>query len=152
MGEDSRAAVPSTSLRACPERSEGTGPGCPEAPRPEGRGGDLVLSLRRELRPNSRLHFTNTAPPMRVEATDDASAAYTQLNRYGCANRDTVGYWVTTLERQRSDAQPRTVTLTIYPYWSGDSKTQSVTFADVPLPPRQNVDDVVDASRQVVRY
>jgi hypothetical protein len=116
------------------------------------RRGDLVLSLRRELRPDAKLHLTNTAPPMRVKATDDAGAAYTQLNGYRCWNRGTVGYWVTTLEREQTDARPKTVTLTIYPYWSGARKAQSVTFPDVPLPPRQNVDDVVKAATEVIHY
>jgi hypothetical protein len=117
------------------------------------RRGDLVLSLRRELRSEATLQERlNSAVAMRVEAVDDTGARYTQLDRYGCYNYLRVGYWTTTLERGEASRQPKTVTLTIHPYPEDVSEAQSVTFRDLPLPPRQDAYDVIRESCEVIQY
>jgi hypothetical protein len=117
------------------------------------RNGDIVLSLSRELNPESRLSRSmDAAPVMRVEATDSAGGRYTQLHRYSCYSSSTVGYWGTTLERSSAAGNPRTVTLIVHPYAKGVSEDQSVTFRNLPLPPRQNTDDLFAAETEVIQY
>ena len=113
------------------------------------RHGDIVLSLQRAVNPKSALSASERA--VRVEATDDVGGEYEQLGHYNCWNTGRVGYWITTLKRQQAKGSPQAVTLIIYPCPSGVSAGEVVRF-DVPLPPRQKVDDVLKAATEVTQY
>jgi len=113
--------------------------------------GDIILSLQRNLTPESGLSkWVNGAIPMRVEATDDEEQKYTQLNRYRCDNYFDLGYWVTTLKCGSSVGNPKTVTLTIYPYPNGMSENQFVVLRGIALPSRQK--DPFKTSQEVIQY
>ncbi len=115
--------------------------------------GDIVLSLSRVKTAESLVpKWYNTTPAIRVEAVGNRSGGYSQLNVYSCYNRWDAGYWTTTLKAESPEADPRTITLTISPYPRSWSEGQSVTFDNVPLPPRQDVDDVFEAETEVIQY
>jgi len=117
------------------------------------RRGDIVLSLSRDFKPESPGGpYWNTAVPVRAEASDNGGGEYEQLNRYGCDSRVTVSYWTTILRHKQGGANRSRATFTIYPYPRGQAKGQSVTFANVPMPPRQNVDDVFATETEVIQY
>jgi hypothetical protein len=114
------------------------------------RRGDLLLSVSRAETPGSQMPSVyNGAPPLAVEAQGSGGERYEQQNGYSCSNARHAGYWTTTLEPESESSQPASITLTIRPYAHGPSEGQSVTFRNVPLPPRQDVDDVMAASREV---
>jgi hypothetical protein len=118
------------------------------------REGDIVLSLSRQWKDESTLsRYMDSAPVIWVQAADNAGGRYTQLNRFSCYNTGTVGYWTTTLQRSSAAGNPSTVTLTVYPYVrKGRSPGQSVSFRNIPLPPRQNTDDLFAAETEVIQY
>ncbi|NIM04370.1 MAG: hypothetical protein GTN69_05260 [Armatimonadetes bacterium] len=111
------------------------------------RRGDIVLSLNRTLKPDPTISYKG-GQPFRAEATDNAGGEYEQLDGFSCIGP----YWTTTLEHKRGGTNPSRATITIYPYPEGQGAEQSVTFADVPLPPRQKVDDVFAAETEVIQY
>ncbi|MBE9565525.1 MAG: hypothetical protein IMF16_02110, partial [Proteobacteria bacterium] len=114
---------------------------------------DVTLSLSRINTPDSAVQAVyNTAEPIRVDAVGSSGERYEQLSRYGCYNAYDVGYWTTTLERQEPGDDPRAVTLTIEPFPKGVSEGQSVIFRYVPLPPRQDVEDVYLTAIEVTEY
>ena len=117
------------------------------------RHGDIVLSLSRELKPGAPTGpYWNASPIMRAAARDDAGIEYEQLGRYGCNSSLRIAYWTTILERPSEAGRPRTVTLTIWPYAKGAGEEQSVTFQNLRLPPRQDVEDVWEAAKEVIQY
>jgi hypothetical protein len=121
------------------------------------RHGDIWLSLSRAETADSRMGDAyNSAPPIRVEAVGSGGESYSQLGRYSCYNMGGegwgVGYWTTTLEAADPDRRPRSVTLTVVPYPEGVSKADSVTFRNVRLPARQDVDDPIAAEVELIEY
>jgi hypothetical protein len=59
------------------------------------------------------------------------------------------------LTRKKSPIPPglaRTVSIIVQGGTFGMGGDQTVTFADLPLPPRQNVDDLFAAETQVIQY
>jgi len=115
--------------------------------------GDVVLSLSRVETPDSEMPSVyNSAPPLVVEAVGSAGEQYSQDNRFGCYNARHSGYWTTTLKPAKPNSYPRSITLTIWPYPESPSEDQSVTFYNIPLPPRQNVDDLFAAETEVIQY
>lgn len=116
------------------------------------RHGGLLLSVSRAETPGSQMPIVyNSAPPLEVEAQGSGGERYVQQDGYSCYNARHAGYWTTTLKPESESSRPATITLTIRPYPESPSADQSVTFRNVPLPPRQDVDDVMAASREVVQ-
>ncbi len=111
------------------------------------RDGDIALSLSR----TTSRRWYNAGTPIRVEAAGCGGERYAQYNGYGTSEYCGVGYWTTRLDREESGRDPKTVTLTIYPH-PRVSEGQSVTFHDLPLPPRRDVDDVFEAETERIRY
>ena len=117
------------------------------------RSGDVVLSLSRVETPDSEMPSVyNTAPPLVVEGVGSAREQYDQQGYFTCFNARHSGYWTTSLKPARPSSYPRSITLTIWPYPESPSEDQSVTFYNIPLPPRQNVDDVFAAETEVIQY
>jgi len=117
------------------------------------RDGDVVLSLSRVERADGEMPLVyNTAPPLVVEGVGSAGEQYEQQRYFSCYNARHSGYWTTTLKPLKPDAHPRSLTLTIWPYPDSPSDDQSVTFYDVLLPPRQNVDDLFAAETEMIQY
>ncbi len=111
------------------------------------RNGDVVLSL-------SGVAIHSSAPPLGVKATGSGGEHYTQDSHFGCSyhySRHSV-YWVTTLIPADRDRHPRSFTLTVTPDPEAPSADQSVTFRNIPLPPRQNTDDLFAAETEVIQY
>jgi hypothetical protein len=112
------------------------------------KSGDLYVTLSRAPSDQGPKHW-NGGIPMDVEAVDNLGAHYVQRNGCGCS----LDYWVRTLDRKedaRSSATPGTVSLTIYPYPQGPNADQSVTFRNLPLPPRQDKEDL--SEEEVIQY
>ena len=108
------------------------------------RSGDILLSLSRIETPDSQMPSEyNTAPQLVVEARGSGGEEYTQQNGYSCYNVCDSGYWTTTLRPTNPTTHWCSVTLTIWPYKLSPSEDQSVTFRNIPVPARQNVDDVI---------
>ena len=117
------------------------------------RNGDVLLSLSRVMTADSQMPSVyNSALPLVVEARGTGGERYTQDNGYGCFNARHSGYWTTTLKPANAESRPRSVTLTIWPYKESPSEDQSVTFRNIPVPPREDVDDVMAASTEVIQY
>jgi len=117
------------------------------------RSGDILLSLSRVETPDSEMPSVyNSAPRLFVEARGNGGEEYTQQNYFGCFNARHSGYWTTTLKPANAESRPRSITLTIWPYKESPSEDQSVTFRNIPVPPRQDVDDVMAASTEVIQY
>ena len=64
----------------------------------------------------------------------------------GCA------YVVVRLIPVAKTSQPEAITLTVTPYAAEPSKDQTVTFENLPLPPRQPVDDLRAAEVEVIEH
>ena len=117
------------------------------------RHGDILLSLSRVETPDTQMPSVyNSAPALEVQAVGSGGEPYEQLNGYSCYNARHSGYWTTTLKPVNAAAQPRAITLTIRPYPRDPCRDQWVTFRNVPLPPRQDVDDVYAAAREVTQH
>ncbi|NIR01080.1 MAG: hypothetical protein GTN78_12915 [Gemmatimonadales bacterium] len=117
------------------------------------RRGDLVLSLHRAPRPESPIsRWQNGAVAWEVEAVDDAGVGYRCTVGGPWSSYFLVSYGTATLVREQGEGNARTVTVTIYPYPRGETADQSVTFPNIPLPPRQDVDDVFAAETEVIQY
>jgi len=117
------------------------------------RNGDVVLSVSRVETPDSEMPLAyNSAPPLVVEGIGSPGELYAQQNYYGCYNARRSGYWTTTLKPEDPGALPRSLTLTIWPYRESPSEEQFVVFPNVPLPPRQDVNDLYAAEKRVVQY
>ena len=117
------------------------------------RRGDLVLSLHRAPRSESTMsRWQNGSVAWKVEAVDDAGVGYHVVARGPQSSYFLVGYGRASLQREWEEGIPRSVTLTIYPYPQGKTTDQSVTFRNIPLPPRQNVDDLCAAEMEVIQY
>jgi len=117
------------------------------------RHGDILLSLSRVETPDTQMPSAyNTAPPLEVQAVGSGGERYEQLDGYSCYNARHTGYWTTTLKPANEAANPWAVTLTIRPYPRDPCRDQSVTFRNVPLPPRQDVDDVMVAAHEVIQH
>ncbi len=98
-------------------------------------------------------HIRNSAPPILVEAVGSAGERYTQHTEIGpFAGGLGVAYAVVYLEPERATPQPRSITLTVTPYPASPSEGQSVIFENIPLPPRQPVDDVRAQAIEVIEY
>ncbi len=111
------------------------------------RHGDIALSLSR----TTSRRWYNCGEPIHVEALGSSGEQYTQFGGYGCDEYCGVGYWTTRLDRDQPGSDPQTVTLTIYPH-PRVSEGQSVTFHDLPLPPRRDVEDVFEAETERIQY
>jgi hypothetical protein len=94
----------------------------------------------------------NSAPPLVLEAVGSGEEQYTQDNAYGCYNARGSGYWITTLIPSDRGRHPRSITLSVTPYPDPPSADQSATFPNIPLPPRQNTDDLFAAETEVIQY
>ncbi len=122
------------------------------------RSGDLVVTLSRWLlQPDVQELSSSPSPSVHVE--DSASVEYVQEPSFTCVNwvseKQTGGYWTTTLRRDRSaepTQAPRSVSLTIHPYSYAPYQAEAVTFRNLPLPPRQQADDLFKASEEVIQY
>jgi hypothetical protein len=75
-----------------------------------------------------------------------------EIGRGGVHARD---YIVSTLEREPSAVPPgiaQTLTLTVRPANREPYADQSVTFRNIPLPPRQHTDDLFATETEVIQY
>ncbi len=114
-----------------------------------------MLSVSREATPEGKPLVFNSAPPLKVVAVGDGGEEYTQDHSFGCLNARSVGYWNTTLHPKDPSAQPKSITLTIWPYDAEPCQDQCVTFRDIPLPARQdaeNVEKLFDRYKEVIQY
>jgi hypothetical protein len=111
------------------------------------RDGDILLSV---VRTTSRRSY-NCAESMRVEAVGSAGERYSQYGPSGYAEHCGFGYLIARLNREEPGPDPQTVTLRIYPH-PAVSEGQSVTFRDIPIPPRRDVDDVFEAETERIQY
>jgi len=114
------------------------------------RSGDIVLSVSRAETGANKT--TNSAPPIVVQAVGDDGSRYSQSNVGPFMGGPGVAFAATPLQAEDAGARPKSVTLTIWPYPSSPSEDQSVTFRNIPLPPRRDVDDVQAAEREVIQY
>jgi hypothetical protein len=98
------------------------------------------------------VHNWNGSEPVAVEAADNLGVTYHHDNVYACV-RD---YWRTILLRSESPIVPghaRTVTLTVHPYSADGYEDETITFADVPIPPlQQTVGWETGRETEVVQY
>ena len=118
------------------------------------KNGDLILTWSRLPSREVADRLDGRVTPFRISAADDLGVTYEQdggkecmRGRYG---RD---YLATTLRRAQSATPPglgRTVTLTIHVSMWEPYADQVVTFADLPLPPRQDKVDVFEP--EIVEY
>jgi len=116
------------------------------------RHGDILLSLSRVETPENQMTLLyNTAVPIKVEALGSNGEQYEQQNCYTCYNARHAGYWTTTLKPESENSMPQAITLTIRPYPEDPSADQSVTFQNVPLPSRQDADDVAAGTWQITQ-
>jgi hypothetical protein len=117
------------------------------------RRGDVVLSLHRAPRPESKIsRWQDGSLRWRVEAADDAGVSYRVGGGGPWGSYFLVSYGTATLVPEHRDRNARSVTLTVYPYPRGQTTDQSVTFRSIPLPPRQNTDDLFAAETEVIQY
>jgi len=103
--------------------------------------GDVFLSLLLERKPDRAPH--SGGPPL-VEAYDSAGVTYEQeRSRWGAeVSGKGFGYWVTRLYRDpQATARASAITFTIFPYPGEEGAGESVTLT-VPLPERQEGDDL----------
>jgi hypothetical protein len=115
--------------------------------------GDLYLTLKRQLLPNSDPAVWKRNPvSMDVEATDNAGGVYQQLHNGSCATTPIEAYWEVILARNSSTGNPDNVTLKIHPYPRGAGEDQFVVFANIPLPPRQQGIDLHMEDTEIVQY
>jgi len=110
------------------------------------RKGDLYLMLSRRRTPHSRVPETynsTTMPIVVEEAPDGAGGWYIQRDDFSCAYE----YWVTVLKHEsapENPSPPDRVALNIYPFPDPMSDiNEFVTFKDLPLPPRQQGEDLL---------
>ena len=121
------------------------------------RRGDVTLTLELEGRPTQQVRRFEWP---RVDAFDDAGSGYRADSGYGtgrAASGSAGGppgraCLTVTLIRKSRIGRPNSLTFTYYPCPVGPTADQSVTFSNLPLPPRQNVADVEKASVEVIQY
>ncbi len=111
------------------------------------RTGDITLSVSRVPTPEANPKIFNSGPGMVVEAVGSGGERYTQDSGFSCMNSRYVGYWTTTLHPEDPAKQPASLTFTVWPYDADPCADQSLVLRDVPLPPRQDVDDVMYPAR-----
>jgi hypothetical protein len=115
------------------------------------RHGWIHLSLSRHESGENRI--TNSGPPILVEAVGSGGERYDQDSNFGpffggpgCA------YAVVRLIPVAETPQPDSITLTVTPYAGSPSQGQTLTFENLPLPPRQPVDDLRAEETDVIQY
>ncbi len=113
--------------------------------------GDVVLTLSRWL-PEGEEDIERRPETPYVQATDDRSGTYSQHSGFGCYENPNGGYWITTLHPDRSGPAADTITLTIGSVEEAERGHPAVTFRDLPLPPRQEAEDLFKAATEVVQY
>ena len=96
--------------------------------------------------------IADSAPPIWVSALGSDGERYDQTDRGPFFGAPGLARAVVTLEPENRGATPRSITLTVTPYPADPSEDQSVTFYNIPLPLRQNVDDVFAAETEVIQY
>jgi hypothetical protein len=120
--------------------------------------GDLILTWSRLPTVEVADQLQGLVLPMNVTAVDNLGTPYESLRgckearRGGSHGRD---YIATTLKRESSQISPgiaRTVTLTVQPAAREPYADQVLVFPNIPLPPRQEVDDLFAAETEVIQY
>jgi hypothetical protein len=112
--------------------------------------GDVHLAISRaETGANV---IASSAPPIRVSALGSDGERYHQTDRGPFFGAPGLARAVVTLEPENRGATPRSITLTVTPYPADPSEDQSVTFRNLPLPPRQDVDDLLATETEVIQY
>jgi len=106
------------------------------------RNGKLALGLSRVLSPEAKPRVFNSATPIEVEIAGDGGERYRRDAGTACYGAPNASYEVWMFRPEDPSRTPRTLTLTVYPYNQGLYEGQSVTWRDVPLPPRQEIEDV----------
>lgn len=92
-------------------------------------------------------------PPARVEALDSNGERYKQdMNLGNSCGGPGCFYAVIRLIPLGETPQPDSITLTLSNYADSPSEVQSVTFENLPLPPRRPVDDLRAAEIEVIEY
>jgi len=111
------------------------------------RDGDLFVTLSRKERKDEP-SYPSKQGYIEADAVDNLGVMYAlQGGMYGGSNPT-----VRRLNRRpaASSALPRVVTLTVYPCVVGDDRGESVTFPQVPLPPRQDREELFKG--EIVQY
>jgi len=112
------------------------------------QAGDLFVTLSRW--PESQTPLA--VQPTPVQAEDDAGGRYVQADGHRFVGSYSGGYWTVILRREGGVGTPRNVTMTVYADPESPTSDQSVTFRNVPLPPRQDPDDLFAAETEVIQY
>jgi hypothetical protein len=114
--------------------------------------GDVVLTLSRWL-PEGEAAIARRPETPHIEAEDDRGCTYSQDAGFGCSENPSGGYWVTTLHPATSQSVlPNAITVTIGSPVEAEQGHPPVTFRTLPLPPRQEADDLFKAATEVVQY
>jgi hypothetical protein len=116
------------------------------------RTGYVVLTLSRWL-PEAEPDPERRPGTPEARAVDNLGTTYTQDDsRFGCHTDRMGGYWITTLRPSRPAPAASGISLTIGAEAEAGLGHPPVTFHNLPLPPRQQADDLFKAATEVIQY
>ena len=118
------------------------------------RYGDVAVTLSRWL-PEADWDSEVPQPQLpRVTVVDDRGIEYTQALGCGCVVGPAGGYWILNMSPEGGEdgPAPQSITLTIGSEEEAQAGHEPVTFRYVPLPPRQDVEGVFEATTEVIQY
>jgi hypothetical protein len=107
------------------------------------REGEIYLSLTRVLKPESKLGPWEITPLLlpKISVQDNLGHEYDGIGPFergfvGDMLYGGLGCYRTSKDKPGAPL-PRAITLTVYPYPTGKSRTEKYVLRDIPLPPRQ---------------